>query len=78
MIGAIYTTDIIQLKDGESVEDGIIRTNREAEKHPHTEPCWYGNDGSGDPKADGWYGYEGFPMVCKPRFWMNIPYPPEV
>ena len=77
VIGAIYTTDIIIMQDGETVEGAIERTNREAAKHPRTEPCWYGNDGSGDPDADGWYGYEGYPMICLPRYWMAIPKPPK-
>lgn len=78
VIGAVYTTDIIHLNAGESLEDGLKRTNKEAEQHPRVEPCWYGHDGLGDPETVGWYGYDGFPMVCHPRYWMPLPQPPEV
>lgn len=78
VIGAIYTTDIIHLNADESLEDGLKRTNKEAEQHPRVEPCWYGHDGLGDPETVGWYGYDGFPMVCHPRYWMPLPQPPEV
>ena len=78
VIGAVYTTDIICMEDGETLEDALKRTNREAAKHPRVEPCWYGEDGSGDPESVGWYGYDGFPMIWKPRYWMAIPKPPVV
>ena len=78
VIGAVCTTDIIRMNGGETFEDALRRTNKESALHPRIEPCWYGHDGSGDQKTVGWYGYDGFPMVCHPRYWMQLPKPPVV
>ena len=69
---AIYTTDLIFVQDGETIEEAAERTQAEAEKHPRCEM------GAVD---EGGFWYEltfGAPMVCRPSFWMEPPKAPEV
>lgn len=70
VIGAVYHTDLIIAEDGESTEEACARCQAEAAKHPRVEFCFYGEDG--------WYSCDGFPMVCAPSCWMELPEPPEM
>ena len=69
---AIYTTDLIFVQDGETIEEAAERTQAEAEKHPRCEM------GAVD---EGGFWYEltfGAPMVCRPSFWMEPPKAPDL
>ena len=68
VIGAIYTTDLIIAKDGETIEEAVARCTREAARHPRVELCYL--------EEDGWNGFDGFPMVCSPSYWMSLPEAP--
>ena len=69
VIGAVYHTDLIIAEDGELIEEAYARCQAEAAKHPRVELCFYGEDG--------WYGCDGFPMICAPSCWMPLPEPPK-
>lgn len=69
VIGAVYHTDLISAEDGELIEEAYARCQAEAAKHPRVELCFYGEDG--------WYGCDGFPMICAPSCWMPLPEPPK-
>lgn len=69
VIGAVYHTDLIIAEDGELIEEAYARCQAEAAKHPRGELCFYGEDG--------WYGCDGFPMICAPSCWMPLPDPPK-
>lgn len=64
---AIYSVDFIVPKEGEPLPDAIRRSRKEAAEHPRVEVGYY--------YEDGWSGYEGFPMICLPLYWMPIEYP---
>lgn len=68
VIGAVYTTDLIIAKDGETIEEAVARCTREAARHPRVELCYL--------EEDGWNGFDGFPMVCSPQYWMPLPEAP--
>lgn len=70
VIGAVYCTDLIISEDGESIAEAYARCQAEAAKHPRVELCFCGEDG--------WYGCDGYPMICAPSYWMPLPEPPEV
>lgn len=70
VLGAVYTTDMVFCKDGETIEQALERTMEESVKHPVVTLCFY--------EEDGWYGAEGYPMICAPKFWTELPEPPKV
>lgn len=70
VLGAVYTTDIVFCKDGETIEQAVKRTMEESVKHPYVTICFY--------EEDGWNGADGFPMICSPKFWTELPEPPKV
>ncbi len=70
---AVYTTDLIYVEDGETVEEAIENRHREAARNPRVTLGSYSED-------EGWTdGYFGMPMVCRPDYWleMTIPEPPQ-
>lgn len=69
VIGAVYCTDLIISEDGESIAEAYARCQAEAAKHPRVELCFCGEDG--------WYGCDGYPMICVPSYWMPLPEPPK-
>lgn len=70
---AVYTTDLIYVEDGETVEEAIENRQLEAARNPRVTLGSYSDD-------EGWTdGYFGMPMVCQPDYWleMTIPEPPK-
>ena len=70
---AVYTTDMIYVEDGETVEEAIENRQREAARNPRVTLGSYSED-------EGWTdGYFGMPMVCQPWYWleMTFPEPPQ-
>ena len=70
---AVYTTDLIYVEDGETVEEAIENRQREAARNPRITLGNYSED-------EGWTdGFFGIPMVCQPEYWleMTIPKPPQ-
>lgn len=68
VIVAIYGSDIVICEDGETVSDAIKRQMKSAR----------GRVTMGFIGSDGWYNADGFPMVCTPSFWSDLPEPPTL
>ena len=67
VLTAIYTTDLIWQKDGETIEETAARVQAEAAAHPRREMGAWNED-------DGWYEILfGAPMGCAPSYWLEIP-----
>lgn len=60
----IRGSDVIVLKDGETLEEAVIRTRNEV--------CYVSTGFIGE---DGWYTADGFPCVVEPVAWMPLPEP---
>ena len=71
VLTAIYTTDLIWQKDGETIEEAAARVQAEAAARPRREiGAWN--------EEDGWYECVfGAPMVCQPEYWLEIPDAPR-
>lgn len=65
LLVSVNTTDLIMAKDGETFEQAFVRRQREAALNPRVEMGYYAD-------GDGWYS-DGFPMVCSPTAWTEMP-----
>lgn len=63
---AIYGSDMIMPREGESLEEAVERIRRE-----------FVTVTVGFIGSDGWYGADWFPMMVAPSYWMPLPEPPE-
>lgn len=70
VIVAVYCTDIVYLRDGETLEQAAERCQSYAAKNPYVELGFVDKDGL-------WNEYDGFAMVCSPSCWMPIPELPK-
>lgn len=70
VIVAVYCTDIVYLRDGETLEQAAERCQSYAAKNPYVELGFVDKDGL-------WNEYDGFAMVCSPSCWMPLPEPPK-
>ena len=69
VLTAIYTTDLIAWRDGETMEEAAAQA--EAAAHPRREMGAWNEE-------DGWYDLIfGAPMVCQPEYWLEIPDAPR-
>ena len=66
VIVACYGSDIVCPLEGETVKQTFDRLRRE---HVRVKP--------GILDGDGWYEFEGYPMIIQPLYWMPFPEPPE-
>lgn len=69
VLGAIYHTDMVFAEDGETMAEAFKRTMQESRKRPHVTMCYLSDDG--------WNEMEGWPMVCAPSCWRELPEPPK-
>lgn len=70
VIVAVYCTDIVYLRDGETLEQAAERCQSYAAKNPYVELGFVDKDGL-------WNEYDGFAMVCSPSCWMPLPELPK-
>lgn len=73
VIVAIWGSDLIICKEGETVEDAVKRVDNEVR---YTTIAQYVRDRDldGNEWMD-WFGADGFPMIVKPVAWMPMPEP---
>lgn len=65
VIALIIGSDFIKQEEGETLEDAIAR----ARKHTRITLSYLDDDG--------WNGFDGFPEIVSPSYWMPLPEPPK-
>lgn len=65
VIALIIGSDFIIQGKGETLEDAIAR----ARKHTRVTLAYLDDDG--------WNGFDGFPEIVSPSYWMPLPEPPK-
>ena len=65
VIAFVIGSDFIIQEEGETLEDAIAR----ARKHNRITLAFLADDG--------WNGWDGFPEIVSPSYWMPLPEPPK-